>query len=351
MNNIQPLLSICIPTNNRRIQLESLVNSIVTQPEFKTGWVEISISDNASTDGTLEYLDILGKHYAVIVNINKTNLGPVLNFQKAIENSSGKYVWLLGSDDLLADYCLKGIIETLEKESDCEYFMINNLYWFSGETFTQPYKFREIPNKLPRVEDYSHHRANKVSELISKRSDAFTPMYSSIMTRNHWLNAFKITEPHKHTFETINNCSFFAVYIAKNLFLKPGYYYGTPAVLASHTIGWEHYRALFAIQRLADLYDLWIKNSGNKSIVMKYKKELFGFTHKQMVIQLLRRETGGYQYFSFVKYLRQFYGIYSISDLFDIFKRCAFTDGVDYKLKFRIKLSRIKKYILKNISL
>lgn len=50
----QYLISICIPTYNRAPYLKKCLDSLVCQPEFQQGLVEIVISDNASTDGTAE---------------------------------------------------------------------------------------------------------------------------------------------------------------------------------------------------------------------------------------------------------------------------------------------------------
>lgn len=51
---MQPLVSICIPTFNRADCLMKTIESIISQPEFKSGEVEIVISDNASNDNTNE---------------------------------------------------------------------------------------------------------------------------------------------------------------------------------------------------------------------------------------------------------------------------------------------------------
>lgn len=48
----QPLLSICIPTFNRARYLKKNIDSIVRQPEFQDGSVEIVVSDNVSEDAT-----------------------------------------------------------------------------------------------------------------------------------------------------------------------------------------------------------------------------------------------------------------------------------------------------------
>ena len=57
---MKPLLSICVPTYNRCEYLRKSIESIICQPEFQNGEVEIVISDNTSNDGT----ELLGKEFA-----------------------------------------------------------------------------------------------------------------------------------------------------------------------------------------------------------------------------------------------------------------------------------------------
>lgn len=52
MEKEQYLVSICIPTYNRAPYLRKCLDSLVCQPEFLDGKVEIVVSDNASTDDT-----------------------------------------------------------------------------------------------------------------------------------------------------------------------------------------------------------------------------------------------------------------------------------------------------------
>ena len=50
--NLQPLVSICIPTYNRCTYLKQVLDSYIQEKEVIAGKVEIVISDNASTDAT-----------------------------------------------------------------------------------------------------------------------------------------------------------------------------------------------------------------------------------------------------------------------------------------------------------
>ncbi|RRF89578.1 MAG: glycosyltransferase, partial [Coriobacteriaceae bacterium] len=56
----KPLISICIPTFNRAHCLPITLDTLIHQPEFEQGLVEIVISDNASSDNTEE----VGRYYS-----------------------------------------------------------------------------------------------------------------------------------------------------------------------------------------------------------------------------------------------------------------------------------------------
>lgn len=78
MEKEQYLVSICIPTYNRAPYLKKCLDSLVCQPEFLDGKVEIVVSDNASTDDTFDVMREYTKKYGNIVyNRNSQNLGQI----------------------------------------------------------------------------------------------------------------------------------------------------------------------------------------------------------------------------------------------------------------------------------
>ena len=86
---MKPLVSICIPTYNRVEQLKITMESIMAQPEFREGKVEIVISDNASDDDTEQ----MGRQYAgqsdhIVYFRNEQNVRD-RNFPLALSRGTG----------------------------------------------------------------------------------------------------------------------------------------------------------------------------------------------------------------------------------------------------------------------
>lgn len=98
----QPLLSICIPTYNHLDMLKKCLNYIFVACKGYENNIEIIISDNASTDGTKEYIESL-RNSNLIYKQNSQNLGFNKNLFLLIDSyASGEYVWTIGDDDFIS---------------------------------------------------------------------------------------------------------------------------------------------------------------------------------------------------------------------------------------------------------
>lgn len=109
-------LSICIPTYNRKRNLSECLDVLA---ELLGGVdVEVIVSDNASTDGTKEYMEELvnkGKFKDLRYHRNEENIGADNNFVMCYKLAKGDYVWLLGDDDIIKGDIVSVIIEVIEK--------------------------------------------------------------------------------------------------------------------------------------------------------------------------------------------------------------------------------------------
>ena len=105
-------LSICIPTYNRIRFLKELLPSVLGQIDM--GGVELVVSDNASTDGTGDYLRTLN-HPCLRWWTNDSNIGGDRNFLKCVSEARGEYVWLFGDDDIMPNDAVGRVVEFLRK--------------------------------------------------------------------------------------------------------------------------------------------------------------------------------------------------------------------------------------------
>lgn len=111
---LQNKVSILIPVYNRENLIEETVLSALNQT-YKN--IEIIVVDNKSTDNTWEVLQKLASQDSRIkIFQNDTNIGPVKNWKRCIDEASGEYGKILWSDDLIAPEFLEKTVPFLEDE-------------------------------------------------------------------------------------------------------------------------------------------------------------------------------------------------------------------------------------------
>lgn len=111
---IKPLLSIIIPVYNNEKYISNAIESVLVQAKNN---VEIIIIDDGSTDGTPEIVDEYEKRYSNIRVIHQSNQWIYASFNRGIAEARGMYIYILNSDDKLAENSLDAI-ESAIKEYD-----------------------------------------------------------------------------------------------------------------------------------------------------------------------------------------------------------------------------------------
>src|ERR1700761_1591163 len=95
------LLTIVVPTYNRRDNLALLLRAL--QPELAPlrESVAVLVSDNASTDGTQALTQEMQAQWPeLVVQRHPANLGPDGNFASCVARVDTRYFWIIGDDDL-----------------------------------------------------------------------------------------------------------------------------------------------------------------------------------------------------------------------------------------------------------
>jgi GT2 family glycosyltransferase len=102
-------LSIIIVNYNSKYYLRRCLNSILDYPQITR---EIFVSDNKSTDGSIE---IIKKEYPHVFLIeNNDNIGYSSAANRAIKESSGRYILIINNDIEVLNNSLQMMIETMD---------------------------------------------------------------------------------------------------------------------------------------------------------------------------------------------------------------------------------------------
>ena len=108
-----PKISILIPVFNRESFIGECIQSALAQTYAN---VEVVVVDNASDDGTWEICKkIAASDHRVKIFRNDTNIGPVRNWKRCIDEASGIYGKILFSDDLIESDFLKKTLPLIIK--------------------------------------------------------------------------------------------------------------------------------------------------------------------------------------------------------------------------------------------
>ena len=183
MNSEKPLLSILLPTVNPNERVVSIISELLECEKFG---FELVVSLNAPSQA-LELESRYESDSRLVVSIEPQRLNVAENWTRAVEKSSGKYLWMIGDDDYILREQLLQVLELLEKENvDC--------LSFNGWSYIFPSEMtKNLPLSRPRHFNYKKSilgvLTNKKYEEIIKNMYRFVPliplnMQLTIFSRN-----------------------------------------------------------------------------------------------------------------------------------------------------------------------
>lgn len=105
-----------VPVYNEARHIEATIKSLRSQ---RTDDVRFLISDNGSTDGTLDIIrDVVGNDPRFSIVRQDANIGAIANFRWTLEQASSKYFMWLGAHDCLSDGYLASVLARIEGSDD-----------------------------------------------------------------------------------------------------------------------------------------------------------------------------------------------------------------------------------------
>ena len=127
MSSDRPILTIGIPTWNRKLELQECLELVLPQALAEEG-IEVMVCDNATDDGTQAIVEDLVRRYPVLrYERNQTNIGADRNFVEVLRRASGRYVWILSDDDFITDGAVNQLLQII-KSNNPSYISVNYIY-------------------------------------------------------------------------------------------------------------------------------------------------------------------------------------------------------------------------------
>lgn len=111
-----PLISVCIPTYNGANYIEAALESVYNQTYSN---IEIIVSDDASSDNTLELIknyDSKSRFPVHIYHHKPSGIGA--NWNHCISQANGTYIKFLFQDDLLEPSCVADMVQVFQENPD-----------------------------------------------------------------------------------------------------------------------------------------------------------------------------------------------------------------------------------------
>lgn len=108
------MISVCIATYNGARYIGEQLASILKQLSAED---EVVVSDDGSTDGTIDIVRSLNDHRIRIVDGPRRH-SPTLNFEWALRNAKGEYIFLADQDDVWLEGKVTRCVEELQM-CDC----------------------------------------------------------------------------------------------------------------------------------------------------------------------------------------------------------------------------------------
>ena len=116
---MKPLVSIIIPTFNRRKWIGECLDSVLAQTYPN---IETIVVDDVSTDGTVEWIRSEARYSNVKLHVQERNGGASLARNKGVEMASGELVVFIDSDDMLLPEHIEKAVNAFREYPDLGLF-------------------------------------------------------------------------------------------------------------------------------------------------------------------------------------------------------------------------------------
>ena len=300
-----PLLSICISTYNRAKWLSASLKNVFEFLNISDDDIEILVCDNASEDNTSEiikpYLGRKGFRYEQ----NLINVGMLGNLRVTAHHARGKYIWILGDDDLIKPGSVEKIMEVLRGSKDLSLIYFNYDFTLNENADDALNNIEQFFADSSPVAPVSSNFYGPISEIAGCSENMFTAIYCLIFRRDHAIKAYSQFTGGR-PFSTMLTCIPTTSYVLNHMTNESGYWIGEPLIVVNLNVSWMKYASIWLLERLPEAFDLAEKMGVNAE-----KMDEFRVQHLQHITHWVNdiytnQENQNYQYFSMMRLIERF---------------------------------------------
>ena len=163
-------VSVIIPVFNRRETIGRAIDSVLNQ-SFQ-GNVEIIVSDDGSSDGTIEYVKRTYSNKVVVIEKNTSEQGASAARNRGLKRAKGEYICFLDSDDFYKSNFIDDLYQVIHSASNIGYAFcrVNKLEKKDNSCIESAWTKRNL-NKFAKKYHvlYSSRCIHTISIMVSRK--------------------------------------------------------------------------------------------------------------------------------------------------------------------------------------
>ena len=323
----EKLLTVCISTYNRAEKLSRNLENWFHLDNHEIHEAELIVCDNCSTDNTNTICSTFLKKNKFTYIRNKRNLGILGNLEICAERANGKFVWIIGDDDLVKPNAIELVVGIIKKHKDIPLIYVNYSY------IEQICKSNENPKKIAKEVYVSSSQADglyKIRHLCTNNENFFTGIYTCIFENKHAKKAF-VCQNSAQPFSDLKTSAPSSFYVLNNLMDSYGYWVSMPQIAIDLDVSWKAFIPIWVLKIVPEMHDLAISKGSSEQEVIFWREY-----HVKFIYQNLRR--------FFKQKDSQYRGVFEFSKLINQYKK---SDAFK-KIKKKMFLYYVISWILRN---
>ena len=249
-----PLLSICVSTYKRAAWLARSLPLLLENARPYLDLIEILVVDNTSPDETPIVAARIAAGTNVRIHRNPRNVGMLGNLSVCASEARGRFVWVVGDDDLVLAGALERVLAAIALHPDVELVYLNYAY----TRFDQPQDLARVDEVIHGAIPFSTARRDeytpRLATISTRSANCFTAIYCLVFRSDHARAAYG-QDTSGPPFSSLPTCVPTTHYVVEQMFDRPAYWVGDPCLVVNMNVSWMRYASLFILERFPEIFD------------------------------------------------------------------------------------------------